>query len=94
MRKKEQENKNIIEVKEEVKIGDYVLEEGDKVEVLNEETDVQERIYLALTQSNSESEAGEKIARMLAPIVDNEASDLGFNSGKVIRSLGNTLSGM
>jgi hypothetical protein len=35
-KRKEQENKNVIEVKEEVKIGDYVLEAGDKIEVLNE----------------------------------------------------------
>lgn len=94
MKKKRTEDKNIIEVKEETQVGDYILEAGDKVEVLNEETDVQEQIYLALTKSNSEAEAGEKIARMLAPIIGGEANKSGFNSGKVIRSLGNSLSGM
>lgn len=35
MRKKEQD-KNIVEIKEDVKIGDYILEAGDKVKVLKE----------------------------------------------------------
>lgn len=39
MRKKEKENKNIIEIKEEVKIGDVILEKGDRVEILDEKWD-------------------------------------------------------
>lgn len=35
--KKIKENRNIIEIKEEVKIGDTFLEKGDKIEILNED---------------------------------------------------------
>lgn len=33
---RESKNKNIIEIKEETQIGNVILEEGDKIEVLNE----------------------------------------------------------
>lgn len=36
MRKNKEENKNIIEIKEEVQVGDTILEPGDRVEILNE----------------------------------------------------------
>lgn len=34
--KKIKENRNIIEIKEEVKVGDVILEEGDRIKVLKE----------------------------------------------------------
>lgn len=60
--KKESKDKNIIEVDKETQIGDYILEKGDKVEVLNEEKLNEDYIETMSYQGEFMSELLEKVA--------------------------------
>jgi hypothetical protein len=77
--KKGKEEKNIVEIQEEVKIGDVILEKGDKIEVLQEKKALKENLINSLVNmierefgsGADPSMVGEALGIALADVRDN-----------------------
>lgn len=57
---------DLIKIKEDIKVGDIILEAGDKIKVLEAVTDILTYMFNMATTTNSDEEFGQAVGRDIA----------------------------